>query len=60
MIFRDLQSCIELHDLQNSLSTKSPSQVLAFSVVYTGIVILSRNLLQSSYAFVLLDLKKNL
>ena len=26
----DLQSCIELNDLNNSLSTRYPSQILAF------------------------------
>ena len=40
-------------DLNNALSTRSPSQTLAFSLVNSGVVILSRN----SYHFVQLDLK---
>ena len=32
----DLQSCIELCDLKKSLSIRSPSQILAFSLVTTG------------------------
>ena len=54
----DFQSCIELNDLNNSVLTTSPSLILAFSLVNTAVVILSRNFLKSSYDFVQLDLKR--
>ena len=54
----DLQSCIELNDLNNSLKARSPSQILALLLVNTGVVIISRNFSQSSYDFVQLHLKR--
>ena len=54
----DFQSCIKYNDLYNLLSTRSYSQILAFLLVNTGVIVLSRNFLQSSYDLLHLDLKR--
>ena len=53
---RDLQSWIELNDIHNALSTRSCSQILVFSLINIGDVILPGNFLQSLYDFVQLHL----
>lgn len=53
----DLQSCIELNDIHNALSTRSRSQILVFSLINIGDVILPGNFLQLLYDFVQLHLK---
>ena len=43
LFWNSCQSCIKLNDLINSLSTRSFSQLLTFSLVNIGVVVLFRN-----------------
>ena len=54
LFWNSCQSCIKLNDLINSLSTRSFSQLLTFSLVNIGVVVLFRNYKKSWSSFCIL------